>query len=98
MTRRQVSLSCEIEEVEKAILAARILCDGVWQNQFATEADMQAAPRAASAVLALVGQRLRLVLGVVQGQVSVRSLAAPHNTVNSGVPGEDDTDILLPIV
>jgi hypothetical protein len=97
MKTKHLSLSWELDELEAAVSASRILCDGISQIQFATEIDAQIAPRAASAVLTLVGLRLRLVRRVLQKLVAADLLAGPHNTVELADVDPEEPDVLLPL-
>ncbi|MGE5785853.1 MAG: hypothetical protein ACM3ZE_14745, partial [Myxococcales bacterium] len=72
MSRRSISLVWELEELEQAVDAARVLCDASSQNQYATEYDARIAPRVTSAVLTLVGQRLGLLRRVIHSGAPVK--------------------------
>jgi hypothetical protein len=98
MKARRLSLGWELGELERAVDAARILCGLSGEGQFATLQDAERAPLAAAAVLALVGERLRLVRRVVHGWVPAQLLVAGHNEVHdTDAPLEDDDDVVLPL-
>jgi hypothetical protein len=97
VTRRYLRLSWEIETLEYAIEAARMLCDASHYGQFGTAHDASAAPRAASAVLSLAEQRLRLVRGTLRGEVAPDLLAAQHNLLEFDEDKADSDDFDLPL-
>ena len=87
----------ELEELEQAVEAARMLCDASSQNQYATQHDARTAPRLTSAVLTLVGQRLRLMRRAIHGYVPLDALVGEHNTVVGKHDHVDGRDVLLSI-
>jgi hypothetical protein len=95
----RVRLGWELQEIEDALDAARMLCDAIAFGMHVSEDDRQAAPRAAAAVMSLVGQRLRLLRQVAQGAAGVDVLLAPFNAVAVADTEEesDSTDVYLPI-
>jgi hypothetical protein len=95
MSRRSLSLVWELEELEQAVDAARVLCDASSQDQYATEHDARIAPRVTSAVLTLVGQRLGLICRVIRGYVPIEALAGGHNVVEGKQRHADGRDVLL---
>ena len=98
MSRRSISLVWELEELEQAVDAARVLCDASSQDQYATEHDARVAPRVTSAVLTLVGQRLRLIRRVIHGHAPIEALAGGHNLVEGTYRHHvEGKDVLLPM-
>lgn len=90
MSRKTLSLAWELIELQAAVEAARILIDGIRHQQFGNDHDMKAAPHAASAVLALVGLRLREVWRAVQGtKNAAESVWAAHNATTATRTGDD---------
>ncbi len=95
MKRRRISLAWELEELEQALEAARMLCDASSQEQYGTEHDARIAPRVTSAVLTLIGQRLQLLIRAVHGHVAGEVLAGGHNVVVGRTVHVDGDDLLI---
>lgn len=95
MKRRRISLAWELEELEQALEAARMLCDASSQEQHGTEHDARIAPRVTSAVLTLIGQRLQLLIRAVHGNVAGEVLAGGHNVVVGRTVHVDGDDLLI---
>src|SRR5262245_45940597 len=96
MKARRLSLGWELGEIERAVDAARILCGLSSAGQFATREETERAPAAATAVLALVTERLRLLRRAVHGWIPTELLVAPHNEVDA-VDSDLEEDVVLPV-
>lgn len=83
MKRRRVALSYELSEISDAIEAARLLGDAVCTHQLGTEHDRRTAPRALTAVLNLVGARLKDVARIVRGDLDPAAIYSHFNRTES---------------
>jgi len=97
MKAQRLSLGWELGEIERAVDAARILCDLGAEGQFATQQEAERAPLAAAAVLALVTERLRLVRRAIHGWMPPELLVAPHNEVSETATLLESDDLILPL-
>ncbi|MFH0899244.1 MAG: hypothetical protein V2A73_01315 [Pseudomonadota bacterium] len=76
---KTMHLSYELEEIRHAVEAAHLLVDALVNESLEMEEDKLEAPRAASAVLALVSSRLNDVCRVIHGTVDPAAILARHN-------------------
>src|SRR5690349_18629525 len=87
-------LTWELERLEHAADAARMICEASHLGQFATDRDAKSAPRAACAVLLLIEQRLRLLQSALRGDVKLEVAAAHYNVMESESKPEDSQDVV----
>lgn len=92
-----VSLGCELEVLRSAIQGAQILVDVARHGDAADEEIETIAPQACSAMLTLVGARMKLVMDTIASREEVRLLVERHNAVRTSMYGIQQDDILLPI-
>lgn len=89
---RAISLRFELSELAAAVEGARQLAALVAEDRASSAEDHRAAPSACSAVCALVVQRLRMLDGVLAGDLDPRLALAPFNAIAAR---EVDDDVLL---
>lgn len=88
MKQRRVAMSYELLEIADAIEAARMLGDAISTTQLGSEHDQRNAPRALTAVLNIVGARLKDVTRVLRGDVDPATIHTHYNGVEASIPGE----------
>ena len=91
--KKALRLSYELEAIEGAAIAARLLAEELGLDQFAEESHLDLAPRAMAGVLALVSARLHLLQTVLVGDRPVADIWAPHNDA-TGDDADGDRDLL----
>jgi hypothetical protein len=90
-SEKAVSLPWEIATLMDAIGAARVLADGLRADSFDDEQESRVALIGLSAVLSLVGCRMKDVARVVGGLQDPASILSQHNEIG----GERDGEIRL---
>lgn len=93
---KAVSLSAELEQLQNAAEAARLLVEALAHDQLATERDERAALRAVAGVLYLVATRLR-DLGLVVGCARDAAMVwTPQNATTATATNREEHDVRLP--
>lgn len=96
VAKKTLSLGWELMEIQSAVEGARILIDGIRQQQFGSEHDEKVAPHAASAALTLVSLRLRDLWRAVQGMANpAETIWAHHNATDLRAGDEHHDDIYM---
>jgi hypothetical protein len=81
---KKISVSHELTESALALAGARLLIELTVNEDTGSEHDARTAPRAASAILSLVGCRLSDLCRAMRGDLDPATLAAQHNEVEDG--------------
>jgi hypothetical protein len=94
VARRYLSITWELEQLEHAADAARMLCDASHLRYFATKRDAEWAPCAAAAVMTLIEQRLRLLQSALRGDVGLDVVAAHFNVTEGDRESKASLDMI----
>jgi len=89
---KAVSLDAEVNELEGVVTAVGLLVDLLAHDQWGHMDDVRRIPRAASAVLALLGSRMRLLARVLRREEDAAALVAPFN-----VSEDSEEGVVLPL-
>ncbi len=94
-----ISVIAELEELEAAIVGARVSVDTLRFAAYAERADdpdLREVPSGISATLTLVIGRVRLLRRVIEREAPAQLLVAQHNSVDEEMAAERH-DLLIPL-
>lgn len=94
--RKVVSLNLELSTLEHATRGAQILSDLQATGGFPDDDSERAAPLCITAMLTLLGVRLRHLRRVVRGEENPAHLWEPHNSAGDAETLADGEDVFLP--
>ncbi len=92
-TKKAVSLTFELAEIHHAVEAAQIIVDQLRTKGMPSKEAARRAPGAVSAILSLVGVRLRDLGRVVVGRIDPALFLAPHNVDEATPRPNEDPDV-----
>jgi hypothetical protein len=96
-TRKAVSLLFEVGELEGAVDAARLLVFDLEGQSMPGSPEAFRAIMAVGSVLSLILCRLKMLRGVISGDIEPGLLLARHNLVPAGSEGLGIKDVKLPV-
>src|SRR5438876_308525 len=97
--KRFISVIAELEELEAAIVGARVSADTLRfaaYGERADDPDLREVPSGISATLTLVIGRVRLLRRVIEREAPAQLLVAHHNSVDEEMAAERH-DLLIPV-